>query len=218
MEKIIINNGFVKIPRSILDWEWYDHPDVSRVYFHLILKVNYAPAKWRGIDILIDEHITSIDKLSTELAISPFKVRESLSKLKATGYIELFPTNKFTKLKVIKSRLEVDKSDFFSKQNNNQTTNQSKSNQNQTTTNNNNIEKKEIEERKEIFKNQILNFSNQFSTNHLVGFFNYWSSENKQTGRQKFEDEKYWNLEQKLRSWVVLGQNINKKNIANNRP
>lgn len=218
MEQLIINNGFVKLPRTILDWEWYDHPDVSRVFFHLILKVNYAPAKWRGIDILVDEHITSINRLSIELALSEFKVRESLNKLKSTGYIEIYPTNKFTKLKLVKSMLEVNENNFNQKQLKNETSNQPKSNQNQTTTNNNNLEKKEIEERKEFFKNQIFKFSNQYSKIHLDKFYNYWSSENKQTGRQKFEDEKNWDLEQKLNSWIVFDNNIERKKITKNRP
>lgn len=218
MEQLLINNGFVKLPRTILDWEWYDHPDVSRVFFHLILKVNYAPAKWRGFDILVDEHITSINRLSVELALSEFKVRESLNKLKSTGYIEVYPTNKFTKLKLVKSMFEVKDNSFSHKQINHQTSNQPKSNQNQTTTNNNNLEKKEIEERKEFFKNQIFKFSNQYSKIHLDKFYNYWSSENKQTGRQKFEDEKNWDLEQKLNSWIVFDNNIERKKITKNRP
>ena len=51
MEQLKINNGFVKLPRTILEWEWYDHPDVFRIYIHLLIKVNYAPARWRGMDI-----------------------------------------------------------------------------------------------------------------------------------------------------------------------
>lgn len=218
MEQFITNNGFVKLPRSILDWEWYDHPDVSRVYFHLLLKVNYAPAKWRGIDISANEHISSINRLSIELALSEFKVRESLTKLKSTGYIEIYTTNKFTKIKLVKSALEVNENNLNQKQFQNETKNQSNSNQKQTTTNNNNLEKKEIQERKEIFKNQIFNFSSQFSKTHLESFFNYWSAENKQTGRQKFEDEKHWNLDQKLNSWVVFEKNSEKNKITKNRP
>lgn len=218
MEQLLQNNGFVKLPRSILDWEWYDHPDVSRMYIHIILKVNYAPAKWRGLEILEGEHITSINKLSKELSMSEFKVRESLEKLKITNYIQTLPTNKFTRIQLIKTMLYVKEEDLNQKQSKMQTTIKPKTKQLQTSTNNNNIENKEIEERKEIFKNQILSFKDQFSKNHLEGFFNYWSAENKQTGRQKFEDEKYWDLLQKLESWIVFEKNNEKKKFTKNRP
>lgn len=218
MEKLSINNGFVKLPRTILDWEWYDHPDVSRVYFHLLLKVNYAPAKWRGIDILAGEHITSSNKLSNELMISDFKVRNALLKLKETGYIEITTTNKFTKLKLINSGVNDENIGLNKKQN--QSQNQSKSNTivKQTTTNNNNKEKKEIEERKEFFKNEILKFSNSFSKVHLEGFYEYWSIENKQTGMLRFEEEFKWNLEMKITSWKDFSKKTEKKKLTTNRP
>ena len=151
MEQLLINNGFVKLPRSILNWEWYDHPDVSRMYIHLILKVNYAPAKWRGLEILEGEHITSINKLSIELLMSEFKVRESLTKLKNTNYIEITTTNKFTIVKLIKSRLFENEKNTNHNQIKNEPTMKLKTNQKQTTTNNNNKELIEIE-------NLVLNY------------------------------------------------------------
>jgi hypothetical protein len=208
----------VKLPRSILNWEWYDHPDVSRMYIHLILKVNYAPAKWRGLEILEGEHITSISKLSIELLMSEFKVRESLTKLKNTNYIEITTTNKFTIVKLIKSRLFENEKDLNHNQIKNEPAIKLKTNQKQTTTNNNNKELIEIEKRKEFFKNEIFKFSNQFSSIHLEGFYKYWSTENMQTGRQKYEEDNNWNLEQKLKSWKVF-TNVSDTIILNkNRP
>ena len=156
MENLIVNNGFVKLSRSILDWEWYDHPDVFRIYIHLLIKANYAPAKWRGIDISEGEHITSINKLSKELLMSEFKVRESILKLKNTSYIDVITTNKFTRLKLVKSVVYNNSSDINHKQISGLASNKSQSNQEQTTTNKKNKEKKEIEERKEFFKNEIF--------------------------------------------------------------
>lgn len=218
MEQLKINNGFVKLPRTILEWEWYDHPDVFRIYIHLLVKVNYAPARWRGLDILEGEHITSTAKLSTELNMSEFKVRESLSKLENTGFIKKTTTNKFTKLKLLQYGADADKTNVKIKQNAFQTPDKVQPNQNQTTTNKNNKENKEVEERKEVFKNEISKFSNTFSKQHLDGFYDYWNIEIKQTGRLKFEEEKSWNLESKLKSWVVFPKLKEKKTFTKNRP
>ena len=218
MEQLKINNGFVKLPRTILEWEWYDHPDVFRIYIHLLIKVNYAPARWRGMDILEGEHITSTAKLSEELNMSEFKVRESLSKLEKTGFLKKTTTNKFTKLKLLQYGADGNNTDLKLKQNVVQTPDKIQSKHNQTTTNKNNKENKEVEERKEVFKNKILNFSKNFSKQHLDGFYEYWNIENKQTGRLRFEEEKSWNLESKLKSWVVFPKPKEKRTLTKNRP
>ena len=218
MGQLKINNGFVKLPRSILDWEWYDHPDVFRIYIHLLIKVNYASARWRGMEILEGEHITSTAKLSTELNMSEFKVRESLSKLEKTGFLKKTTTNKFTKLKLLQYGADATNTDLKLKQNAVPTPNKVHTDQNQTTTKKNNKENKEVEERKEVFKNEILNFSKNFSKQHLDGFYDYWNIENKQTGRLRFEEEKSWNLESKIKSWVVFPKPKEKKTFTKNRP
>ena len=218
MEQLKINNGFVKLPRTILEWEWYDHPDVFRIYIHLLIKVNYAPARWRGMDILEGEHITSTAKLSEELNMSEFKVRESLSKLEKTGFLKKTTTNKFTKLKLLQYGADLNNTDVKLKQNAVQTTSKVQPNQNQTTIKKNNKENIEVEERKEVFKNKILNFSKNFSKQHLDGFYEYWNIENKQTGRLRFEEEKSWNLESKIKSWVVFPKPKGKKTFTKNRP
>lgn len=218
MENLIVNNGFVKLSRSILEWEWYDHPDVFRIYIHLLIKANYAPAKWRGIEILEGEHITSINKLSKELLMSEFKVRESLMKLKNTFYIKVTTTNKFTRLRLINSTVYNNNVEINHKQILDQTSNKSQSNQEQTATNKNKIEKKELEERKEIFKNEILKFSKDFSTEHLTKFYEYWSTENRHTGRLAFEEYNKWNLELKLKTWVMFPKLTEKRPFSKNRP
>lgn len=218
MENLVMNNGFVKLSRSILEWEWYDHPDVFRIYIHLLIKANYAPAKWRGIEIFEGEHITSINKLSKELLMSEFKVRESLLKLKNTSYIDVITTNKFTRLKLVKSVVYNNSADINHKQISGLTSNKSQSNQEQTATNKKNKEKKEIEERKEIFKNEIFKFSKEFSNDHLIQFYDYWSTENRHTGRLAFEEENKWNLELKLKRWIVYPKITEKGLLSKNRP
>lgn len=43
--------GWVKIYRSILTWEWYSDINVRVLFIHLLLKANHAPKSWRGIEI-----------------------------------------------------------------------------------------------------------------------------------------------------------------------
>ena len=88
--------GFVIIHRNILEWEWYEHPSVSRLYFHLILKVNYTDKKWQGILVSRGQLITSYNHLAIELSLSFQKIRTALQKLQDSGYIKVSSTNRYT--------------------------------------------------------------------------------------------------------------------------
>jgi flagellar motor component MotA len=90
---------------------------------------------------------------------------------------------------------------------NNPSVNESFSNDKPMTTTNKVKKEKDIIERKEVFKKQIFQFQNQFSKEVLNNFYNYWTEENRQTGRLKFEDEKYWNLESRLHNWKQFTTN-----------
>jgi len=57
--------GFVLLNREILDWEWYQSPTVSRLFIHLMLKVNFKTKKWQGITIQRGQLVTSVNSLSS---------------------------------------------------------------------------------------------------------------------------------------------------------
>ena len=195
------DKGFVKLQRNMLEWEWYQDNHTMRLMLHILLKVNYTSKKWQGITINPGEMITSINNLSKELCLSENIIRTALKKLKKTGYIITQSTNKFTKIKLLKSTIYND-SDFTNNEPKNYpSVNESLSNDKPITTTNKVKKEIDIIERKEVFKKQIFQFQNQFSKEALNNFYNYWTEENRQTGRLKFEDEKYWNLESRLHNW-----------------
>jgi hypothetical protein len=207
--------GYIIVVRGFLEWEWYEHPDVSRVMLHLMLKSNYTAKKWQGIEINIGEYITSTEKLSISLNLSIFKIKNALKKLSETGYIKIETTNKFTKIKLLDSTVYKSKPIEKQKQTQQPATIKTITNQNQTNITNKEKKEEEIETSKNIFKTEIFKFSNSFSQDHLESFFNYWCQENKQTGRLKFEDEKFWNLEYKIKNWKIFKSDTNKKEPNN---
>jgi hypothetical protein len=38
-------SGWIKIHRSILEWEWYEDTNTFRLFMHLILKANHKDRK-----------------------------------------------------------------------------------------------------------------------------------------------------------------------------
>ncbi|PCJ67350.1 MAG: hypothetical protein COA58_03250 [Bacteroidetes bacterium] len=79
--------GWIKIYRQLLDWEWYDDANTFRLFFHLLLKANHKPKKYRGVDIPIGAVMTGREKLSIETGLSVQGVRTALKNLLLTNEI-----------------------------------------------------------------------------------------------------------------------------------
>jgi len=73
--------GFIKLYRQVMKWEWYDDANTFRLFIHLLLKANYEDAQWRGLTIKRGQLFTSIGHLSHELKISNKAIRIALDKL-----------------------------------------------------------------------------------------------------------------------------------------
>lgn len=77
--------SWVKLHRSLKDWEWYDDINATRLLIHLLLSVNYEPKKWKGITIPAGSMIFSWDSLSKQLGLSVKQCRIAMSKLEKSG-------------------------------------------------------------------------------------------------------------------------------------
>lgn len=209
--------GFVKLKRTFLDWEWYQDNNTSRVMIHLLLKSNYTVKQWQGNTINPGEFITSTGNLSKELRLTVNEIRTCLKKLEKTNYISTLGTNKFTKIKIIKSSIYDEILFANNEQKCNILTNQPNSNHNPVTITNKVKKEEENKEGIELFKIQIFQFSSSYSQEHLDGFYKHYSAKNKQTGRRRFEDDNYWNLEERLKSWIVLNPKKETQTFTKNR-
>ena len=87
-----MHQGFIKLHRKLLEWDWYDDPNTFRLFIHLLLKANHSNKSWRGIEIKRGDILTSLESLSKELGLSYQQVRTSIKKLISTNEI----TNKST--------------------------------------------------------------------------------------------------------------------------
>lgn len=76
---------------------------------------------------------------------------------------------------------------------------------------------KELQERKDIFYKQVIEYESKFQKEMLVNFFDYWS-EHKEKGRKmRFEMQRTWNLKLRLDKWLSNQKKWNQtKNIKVN--
>lgn len=88
--------GWIKIGRKLLDWEWYDTPGMVELWIHLLLRANYEDRKWRGGIIKRGQLITSVSALSEERGYSVKQIRTMLTRLEDSGCIVKQGTNKYT--------------------------------------------------------------------------------------------------------------------------
>ncbi len=196
------NKGFIKLPRTILDWQWYDDINVLKLMIHLMIKANFQKKQWRGITIYPKQFITSYDKLSAETGLTVSKVRTALKKLIVSKDIKVTPKSKF-------SIIEIKALFFVDTQDHNQIAVKSHSNSNQIATTKND---KEIEKNKKEFKEEVFSLTN-YSKNILNEFYKYWSEKNKTTGRLKFQDKEYWETKIRIERWAAK-----EKSQSNNQP
>lgn len=82
-----MSEGWIKLHRRLIDWEWYDDINTSRLFIHLLITANHKDNSWRGISIKRGSRLTSLDKLSSETGLSVSKIRTSIKKLISTNEI-----------------------------------------------------------------------------------------------------------------------------------
>ena len=97
-----MNNGWIKIHRQLLDWEWYDEPNTFRLFIHLLLKANHKPKNYRGVNIKTGEVMTGYSLLAEQTGLTMQKVRTALTNLKATNEITIKTSNKGTVIQIVK--------------------------------------------------------------------------------------------------------------------
>lgn len=192
-------NGWIKIHRKFLDWQWFDKPEAVKLFVYLLLRANHKDGYWQGHEIKKGQFITSAQTISKDTKLSLQTIRTLLKKFELTNEIVVKSTNKFTMLTICKYECYQDENDTTNKQltNKQQTTNK------QLTTNKNDknnkeyiyrefghliltkdeyqklIQKNTFEEVEQVL-NQIENFkgNNKYKSLYLTA--NNWLQKNKQ--------------------------------------
>jgi hypothetical protein len=90
-----MNNGWIKIHRKMLDWEWFLDEKTFHLFLYFLLTVNVEQKKWQRVLVNPGQKITSYQHLSDETGLSVRSIRTSISKLKTTGELTYQTTSKY---------------------------------------------------------------------------------------------------------------------------
>lgn len=98
----MITEGYIKIHRSMLEWEWHKDPNTTALFLHCILKANWKDSRFQGVKVPRGSFISSISTLAKECGLTIRATRTSLQKLEMTGEISKKSTNKFSLITIVK--------------------------------------------------------------------------------------------------------------------
>lgn len=91
-----MSEGWIKLHRSITDWEWFADAETLKLFLYLLLTANYEDRKWKDITIRRGQVVISTEDLAQRLKSTRQKIRTQLKRLETSGTIALQATNKFT--------------------------------------------------------------------------------------------------------------------------
>ena len=185
--------GWIKLHRQILEWEWYSDNNCFRLFLHLILKANHKEKRFKGIELKVGSIVTSRDLLARETGLSSQQIRTALTKLISTNEITSVTSSQGTIIQIV----SYEKYQVAT----NEITNEQPTNNQQATTNNNvNKEKKFIPP---TF-NDVLEYCMQ---NNLdvdgVKFINFYESKGWMVGKNKMK-----NWKAAIQTWVKPKQQV----------
>lgn len=118
-----MDRGWIKIYRSLLDWEWFDDAETVQLFIYLLVTANYEDKKWRGMDIKRGQTVIGLEAIAKRLGSTVQKIRTRLEKMTETGTITKEATNKFTIVTICNYESYQDGEEPLQQSNNNQITN-----------------------------------------------------------------------------------------------
>lgn len=97
-----MDTGYIKLHRSMRDWEWYHDLPVSRLFTCMLFMANWRDKRWQGIEVKRGQFVSSISNLSLESDLTVKQVRGALKKLESTGEVTSKKTNKYSLYTIVK--------------------------------------------------------------------------------------------------------------------
>ena len=92
----MLENGYIKLHRSIVKWEWWSNRNTRDLFIYLLLAANIYDSRFEGHVIKRGSLVCSLPKLSAESGLTIQEVRTAIKHLKSTGELTVTKTPKFS--------------------------------------------------------------------------------------------------------------------------
>lgn len=89
-----MEEGWIKIYRKIVEWEWYKTPGMVQLWLHLLVTANWEDKKIEGEIVRRGSLVTGRKKLAEETGLSEQQVRTCLHRLEKTQNLTINSTKR----------------------------------------------------------------------------------------------------------------------------
>ena len=195
-------SGWIKIHRTIThNWVW-QNSDYLKWWLDILIEVNHTPSKTliKGTlyECLRGQKLYSLETWAKRWDTNKSKSRRFLKMLEKDNMIVFKSETQTTRITV------CNYDSYQSFENDNETQMKRKRNASETQVKTIQECKEEIKKRKEEFKNSLRPFISIYYDKILMTeFFEYWSEHGDNDKKMRFEKEKSFSIERRLKTWKI---------------
>ena len=100
--------GFVKLPRKLLNWGWHYDPNTLALYIILLLKAQWGDFCYKNVELKRGQLVTTVAELCQESGLSTRQTRTALDRMKSTGKITIRTTSRFSIITLLEYDCELE--------------------------------------------------------------------------------------------------------------
>lgn len=213
-----MNEGWIKLHRSLLDWEWFTDSNTLHVFIYLLLKANIKDVKYKGFVVPKGSLVVTVSDIGNVLGLSYKAVRTAFEHLKISEQITTQATNKFTIVTICKYLGYQVTENNEGQANGAQDTNKGRTKGERRAS----LEEEYKEDKKEIINNlyslegkkgdfekregdfraELYQFVGEYPPKMLEDFASYWLERSRGGKKFRFEMEKTWSMKRRLATWA----------------
>lgn len=93
--------GWIKLHRKLLEWEWATKPLTFRLFIHILLNANLSSSTFRGQFIPAGSFVSGRIKLAQECGMTEREVRTALNHLRTTNEVTIKTTSEFSIISIV---------------------------------------------------------------------------------------------------------------------
>ena len=81
------SKDYIKLYRSLLDWEWFTDKNVLLLWIYILLKATWKDVRLKGNVVKRGSFVTTYERITLETGLTTSQIRTALKKLELTGEI-----------------------------------------------------------------------------------------------------------------------------------
>lgn len=217
-------NGWIKIPRNVLEWEWWDKPEMVVLYLYMLSLANEDDTLWHSKEIKKGQLVVSLSSIERDNPKLTKKIiRTCLKRFQETGVIKIESTNKFSIITICNyehyqctnNEPLKDIENCIEQKENEQPSQEVKKEIKPKKTKVEIIEA--TNQRAQVFYNSLIPYVSTYGKEMVREFYNYWSEPNKSNSKLRYEQEKTWDLSRRLARWSNHNKEYKSNEYKKNR-